>query len=212
MGLFGTKESSEAKRELAAAKREYEKALAARKWSLGVIRASIAEISDDGIIAKHGRVVLRADRVVTPSGTFMLSPEVSAAVDTAGAISSRVTATRLVLTGPFALAMKKKKDERELFLYVDAPTGQHVEPCKPEEQAKVRAFAAQITSTARRFKPGVDKDTRIAELYERRRALDAPDSAVRLALAELRAIEDRLREEGRLPAKYKADPDPAPLT
>jgi hypothetical protein len=37
-----------------------------------------------------------------------------------------------------------------LFLYVDAPAGQHVEPCDPKEQARVRAFAAQITTAARR--------------------------------------------------------------
>jgi hypothetical protein len=88
--------------------------------------------------------------VVTPSGEFPLEAGLRAGVDTAGAIDKRITATRLVLTGPFALALRKKKDERQLFLYVDAPAGQHVEPCDPKEQARVRAFAAQITTAARR--------------------------------------------------------------
>jgi hypothetical protein len=88
--------------------------------------------------------------VVTPSGGFGLEAGLSAGVDTAGAIDKRSTATRLVLMGPFVLALRKKKDERELFLYVDAPTGQHVESCDPKEQARVRTFAAQITTAARR--------------------------------------------------------------
>lgn len=39
-----------------------------------------------------------------------------ATVDSAGAIDKRVTATRLILTGPFAFGLRKKKDTRELVL------------------------------------------------------------------------------------------------
>lgn len=109
----------------------------------------LAKGDDPSLVARHGQVSLHTDRVVTAGGTFPLEPGLSASVDTAGAIDKRVTVTRLALTGPFAFALRKKKDERELFLYIDAPTGQYVEPCNPKEQAKVRAFAAQITTAAR---------------------------------------------------------------
>lgn len=211
MGLFGSTEGKEAKRELAAALHELEQAERAREHQIVSLRTAKSEITSGKAIAKHGRVHLYSDRVVTPSGQFPLEPELSAAVDTAGAISSRVTATRLVLTGPFALAMKKKKDDRELFLYVDSPAGQHVEPCRPEDQARVRLFASKITTAARQAKPGVSQEARVDELRQRYEALDAPDSAVRLAFAEFRALEERLRDAGQLPERYSRHDDLRPL-
>jgi hypothetical protein len=104
---------------------------------------ALAKGEDPTLIAKYGDVALHTDRVVTPTGTFPLDPALSASVETAGEIEGRITATRLVLTGPFALALRKKKDDRELFLYIDAPTGQHVEPCNPKEQgARARLRSA----------------------------------------------------------------------
>ena len=44
--------------------------------------------------------------------------KVEVQVESAGDLSSRVTATRLLATGVFALALKKKKDTRSAFLTV----------------------------------------------------------------------------------------------
>jgi len=46
---------------------------------------------------------------------------VTAGVDHGGEITRRVTVTRLVATGIFAFALKKKQDDRELFLYMTRP-------------------------------------------------------------------------------------------
>lgn len=43
----------------------------------------------------------------------------SAAVESVGEIHRRITATRLILTGPFALAFRKATDHRELYLTVE---------------------------------------------------------------------------------------------
>jgi hypothetical protein len=132
-------------------------------------------------------------------------------VDTAGAISSRFTVTRLALMGPFALAMKKKKDQRELFLYIEAPTGQHMAPCRPDDAVRVRVFASQITNAARSAELTGDRSERLENLRLRYENLDAPDCAWRLALAELRALEQSMREDQRLPEKYTPRDDPTPL-
>lgn len=42
-----------------------------------------------------------------------------ASIETAGEIRKRVTATRLVATGVFAFALKKKEDDRTIFLTVE---------------------------------------------------------------------------------------------
>lgn len=71
-----------------------------------------------------------------------------ATVDTAGQMRHRITATRLVLTGPLALAWRKKKDDRELFLTVE---GQGFAICvavDPRDGKRARQFAARINSLA----------------------------------------------------------------
>jgi hypothetical protein len=42
-----------------------------------------------------------------------------ATVDTAGQLTARITATRLVLTGPLALGWRKSVDNRELYLLIE---------------------------------------------------------------------------------------------
>lgn len=172
MGLFGTPEERTAKRELGEAQKELDQSLRSRENGAEALRTLAKQIKKDAVIAKHGRVALYTDRVATPSGVFFLTPEVSAVVDTAGAISSRFTVTRFALMGPFALAMKKKKDQRELFLYIDAPTGQHMEPCRPDDAVRVRMFASQITNAARSSELTGDRPERLENLrlrYEKPR-------------------------------------------
>lgn len=72
-----------------------------------------------------------------------------ATVETSGQLEKRVTATRLIMTGPFALALRKKKDNRELFLTVEGPTFAFVVEVDPKKQAEARKFAAKINTAAR---------------------------------------------------------------
>lgn len=73
-----------------------------------------------------------------------------ATVDTAGAIDRRVTATRLILTGPFAFGLRKKKDSRELFLMVEGDGFAFVVELDPKRQKEARAFAAKLNAAAGR--------------------------------------------------------------
>lgn len=84
---------------------------------------------------------------------------VTATVDTAGNINRRVTATRLVAVGVFALALKKKQDDREVFLLIDGPDFQWVVDVDPKKAAEARKFAARV-NTAGRFAGGPGSTSR----------------------------------------------------
>ena len=72
-----------------------------------------------------------------------------ARVETAGErFEGRFTATRLALIGPFALAFKKKKDHRELYLSVEGPGYAFVVKLDPDDGAKARGFAARVNSAS----------------------------------------------------------------
>jgi len=70
----------------------------------------------------------------------------TAVVETAGDIDRRVTGTRLLMTGPFAFGLRKKKDTRELFLTVEGSDGVFVVEVKPDQQKRAREAAARITT------------------------------------------------------------------
>jgi Short C-terminal domain/Domain of unknown function (DUF4429) len=69
-----------------------------------------------------------------------------ATVDTAGQLSRRITATRLVLTGPLALAWRKKKDERELYLLIEGDGWAVSVQVDARRGAEARDFAAKINA------------------------------------------------------------------
>jgi hypothetical protein len=74
----------------------------------------------------------------------------TARVETAGQIEQRVTAARLVTLGVFALAAKKKRDNRDLFLTVEGPHVALVRQysAKDVDEAELRQFAADINQAA----------------------------------------------------------------
>lgn len=74
---------------------------------------------------------------------------VTATVETVGALNTRITATRLLATGPLALALRKKKDDRELFLTIDGPAFQWVISVDPKKQREAREFAAKVNTAGR---------------------------------------------------------------
>ncbi|HEY4277400.1 MAG TPA: SHOCT domain-containing protein [Conexibacter sp.] len=93
-------------------------------------------------------VTIDGDRISAPGQTGGLIARARATVDTAGQLSRRITATRLVLTGPLALAWRKKRDERELYLLVEGVGWAISVPVDPKKGQEARAFAARINSLA----------------------------------------------------------------
>jgi len=69
-----------------------------------------------------------------------------ATVETQGQLQSRVTVTRLLLTGPFAFALRKKRDNRELYLTVEGDGWAFVVDVDPKKGLKAREFAALVNS------------------------------------------------------------------
>lgn len=105
-----------------------------------------------GPVVKFEGVELRDGMIFGPGGSGPIVGAV-ATLDTAGQIEARFTATRLALMGPFALAFKKKKDKRELFLVIEGQGFSIVQevPRKREQQARV--FVARINGLGRTIVP-----------------------------------------------------------
>ena len=57
----------------------------------------------------------------------------------------------------------------------------------------------------------IDPATRLLDLQTRYEHLDKPESPLRIALAELRTLEARLRADNRLPRRYRPPADPPSL-
>jgi hypothetical protein len=203
MVVLGSETGRAAKRELHAATARLEAALRGRDWSARALGDATARIASDAVVALYGRVFLHHDRIVTPSGAFALSARTIAGVE-----SARVIATsgdpRLAPAGDAA----RRANSRQLFLYVVTPAGHHLEPCKADDHIKARVFASRVTSAVRTVEFDVDAGTRLRDLAARYELLEGPASPVRIAFAELRALEQRLRDEERLPRRYRPAPEP----
>jgi hypothetical protein len=202
----GSETGRAAKRELHAATARLETALRGRDWSARALREAAFRITSDAVTGLYGAVRLHHDRVVTPSGTFALC-----ARTTAGVENAHVIATSSLVRQPGTTAVAERADRRQIFLYIDTPAGHHLEPCPAEEHFKARLFASRITSAVRTLEFDIDPATRLHDLETRYALLDTPDARVRVALAELRALEARLRDESRLPRRYRPPADPPSL-
>lgn len=77
-----------------------------------------------------------------------------AAVDSTGQIRSRYTLTRFLLLGPFALAFKKKIDERKVYLTVTTVAGETVVLLDGKAELAAKVYAAQINTMAARLAAG----------------------------------------------------------
>lgn len=70
-----------------------------------------------------------------------------AIVETAGQLRSRMTMTRLAMIGPFALAAKKKIDERELYIYIDGAEGwQLMAKVDPKRSEEARRWVTEFNN------------------------------------------------------------------
>lgn len=76
----------------------------------------------------------------------------TATVETDGEVVARFTATRILFLGIFALAFKKKKDKRGLYLMVDGPDYAFVDELDPKKDAtKAREVAQAINQAGKQF-------------------------------------------------------------
>ncbi len=98
-----------------------------------------------GVKIKDGMVIHRQGRGPVAGAR--------ATVDTAGDIDRRITASRLLLTGPFAFGLRKKKDNRELYLTVEGEGFAFVEEVDPKKGKQARAFAARLNTLAQQQTP-----------------------------------------------------------
>jgi hypothetical protein len=123
--------------------------------------------------------------IETPHGSGPVRDTV-ASVDTQ--VSSRITATRLVTLGVFALAAKKKTGA--IYLSIDNPQLASVVECPKDDNTKARQFAVQITNAG---KAAAAIEERLPALIEQAEAdLKACQEATRpieLAQEELATIE-----------------------
>jgi hypothetical protein len=123
--------------------------------------------------------------IETPHGSGPVRDTV-ASVDSQ--IASRITATRLVTLGVFALAAKKKTGA--IYLSIDNPALASVIECPKDDNTKARQFAVQITN-ASKAAPVIEEQ--LPALIEQAKAdLKAYQEATRpieFAQEELAAIE-----------------------
>lgn len=94
----------------------------------------------DGVVVKNGAI--SHGRESLPLAGARVT------VESAGDVDRRITATRLILTGPFALAFRKKKDHRELYLTVENAGSMFVVPVDPKKGEEARRFAAKVNTIA----------------------------------------------------------------
>lgn len=75
-----------------------------------------------------------------------------ATIESVGDLHKRITATRLVTTGVFALALKKTRDDRQVFLTITGAEDSYTILVElkgdPKTQASARQFAAGFNSLA----------------------------------------------------------------
>jgi hypothetical protein len=88
-------------------------------------------------------------------------------------LDKRVTATRFVLTGPLAFALRKKKDHRQRFITIDGEGYQifaDVSGADEKSQRRAREFAADFTTVAARAMRGADGERQDDEIDEQQLA------------------------------------------
>jgi hypothetical protein len=93
-----------------------------------------------------------SDGVVSHRGQSGPVAVAHATVESVGELQKRITATRLLMTGPFALAFKKKRDERQVFLTITGADDSYAILVElkgdPKTQASARQFAARFNTLA----------------------------------------------------------------
>jgi hypothetical protein len=107
--------------------------------------ATSGPYSDD--LSLGAEIVVRDGEIIHAGERYPLAGA-HATVDAAGAVEKRVTATRLILTGPFAFGLRKKRDSRELYLLVEGEGFGFVVELDPRKGREAREFAVELNAAA----------------------------------------------------------------
>ncbi len=97
--------------------------------------------------ARFGLIVVRDGQIQRGKESVPLAGA-RLTVETAGDVDRRITATRLLLTGPFALGLRKKKDNRELYITVENDGSAFVAEVDAKQGKAAREFAAKVNTMA----------------------------------------------------------------
>ena len=101
--------------------------------------------------SRVGKVIL-SGRELTHEGKTYDVAGAHATIETDGAVVERFTATRILLLGVFALAFKKKKDKRGLYLLVDGPDYAFVAELDPKKDSlPARQMAQEINVAGMKY-------------------------------------------------------------
>jgi hypothetical protein len=98
----------------------------------------------------QGRILgvkVKDDQVTARSGRGPLAGA-HATLETTGDVHRRVTATRLLATGVFAFALKKKHDDRTLWLTIEGQGFQAVAEVEPKNERVARQWMAEFNTRA----------------------------------------------------------------
>jgi hypothetical protein len=106
----------------------------------------LRERAQNTLMTKNGKSVKIRDDEITFGRERGPLAGARAMVDTAGTLDKRVTATRLMMTGPLAFGLRKKKDDRELYLLVEGDGFAFSAKLDPKRGAVARKFAAQLNA------------------------------------------------------------------
>jgi hypothetical protein len=178
-------------KELRAREREHVKAGLSHQKALERARKALKTAQARSVLGRHGNaVVLYEDGLATPDGTCALSAGIKASVQDAGSLqkyaTSRVTATRLVTFGVFALAAKKKKthtvDTRELYLLIETPEFDSLVQCPPDSSARIRQLANAINNAGKQV--GALKAERASRITAATRAVEGAERALKVVQAK----------------------------
>jgi hypothetical protein len=117
-------------------------------------RIAKLEAKNGSMTLYEGRIDWKADGERCDAD--LRETDVTAVVETAGQVMQRATLTRMVALSPIgAIAFKKKKDERELYLVVETSTGAAAVLELDAKRGKdARKVAAQINAASRSARVG----------------------------------------------------------
>jgi hypothetical protein len=99
-------------------------------------------------MAMFSDVMLYKNRIKRGHEEFPLAG-VSARVELGSALQKRVTMTRLVAIGVFALLAKKKKSGGDVYLTIEAPDFFWTVEVESKKESKAREFAAKVNNAVR---------------------------------------------------------------
>jgi hypothetical protein len=95
------------------------------------------------------------DGEVRAGGTAGPLAGAHAIIATSGDVDRRISATRLLVTGPLAFGLRKKKDHRQLWLAIDGENFEAVVKVEPNNETLARRWAAEFNTRAMATAAGV---------------------------------------------------------